>query len=403
MRYILLIIIAILLPVFAFLNFTYKTDIPGISDRKSENQTATLTAEADISGNSTTSVNSASSSETVVTLANDPKDSEENGGVSGYLEKFVASISGNDAGEVAEPVREQFILPRATYTHPSNFPSTSIITQPYLERLNNPSFVPLRNWDIDYRDIDSEASLVIQPGDQKILYNKNIFAERPVASLTKMMTALVVISDMNLKDEVAVSRKAVETYGEMGGLVLDEKLTVENLLYIMLISSSNDAAVALEEYYNAYLRVDESSTFVSRMNRKAQELKLFDTFFVEPSGLDASNTSTAYDIARLADYAFSVPILRQVMSTSVMDIPSLDGVVNHHVVNSNKLLGVIPGVLGGKTGYTEEAGESIALFVKKEGALEADDYLVYVILGSTDRTKAARQLIEWVEGAYIWE
>lgn len=438
-RYILLLIIAVLLPVLAFLNFNYRFD--NFKSKQPNNQAASLILRevggSDDAANATATIPSdkddgkgldeKTTTSTVKegsivssdipqkeestqntkpepsSIGNKSSDKKISGGVGDYINKFIGSFQGSDPGEVEKSTQIKYILPRATYTSPSNFPLTAVTTQPYLERLKNPSFVPMRNWDIDFTDVDAQSSLVIEPGTQKVLYNKDIFDTRPIASLTKLMSALAVIDSMNLKEEVVISKTAVDGYGEMGGLVIDEKLTVENLLYIMLISSSNDAAIALEEYFNTFVRIDENDTFVSRMNKKVQELKLFDTLFVEPTGLDQNNISTAYDLARLADYAFARPILREIMSTPVIDIQSVDGMTTHHIANSNKLLGVLPGVLGGKTGYTEEAGESIVLFVKKNASGEADDYLIYIILGSKDRTKAARQLIDWIGRAYVWK
>ena len=430
MRYILLFLIAILLPIFAFLNFSYDTDTSGKkigSDAEPENQTASLNfsevsndtnfsdgaeSESDEGGDNSDKIDSGIAKpadnepvkpdEDAVSTSKKMDGSEIATSISEYVNRIFNSISGTDPGVVESSSEIRHILPSATYASPSAFPETSTSVQPYLERLKNPSFVPLRNWDVDFEDIDGEALLVIEPGSQKVLYNKNIFESRPIASLTKLITALVVIGELDLKDEVTISKNAVDAYGEMGGLVVDEKLTVENLLYIMLISSSNDAAVALEEYYNS-LRTDENSTFVWAMNRMAQELRLFDSVFVEPTGIDENNISTAYDLARLADHAFAIPMLRQIMSTAIIDVMSLDGKIAHRIVNSNKLLGVIPGVLGGKTGYTEEAGESIVLFVKKLDLSQADDYLIYVILGSMDRTKSSRHLIDWMGNAYVWE
>lgn len=365
MRHIILFIIAILLPVFAFLNFAQKGTEKIQPDK--QKQTASISE----------------------TTNDEPQDSDVDTGESEALNRMVRGD--------ASPT---YKLPKVFYTEPTNFPNTSNTLRPYLDRIKNPGFYPIRIWDVDLENIDAASAISIEPVAQKILYHKNIFEVRPIASLSKLMTALVVVDEMSLPDEVIISRDAVETYGEAGNLVVDETLTVESLLYALLVASSNDAAAALEEYYNTF-RVEADQTFVAAMNKKARELGLEDSFFVEPSGLNLNNHSTAYDLARLADYVFRIPVLRQVLSTSVIDVRSVDGEINHHLVNSNQLLGVLPGVLGGKTGYTEEAGESILLFVKKGD--DPDDYLIHIVLGSDDRTKAARQIIDWVERAYVWE
>ena len=360
MRYIILFIIAILLPIFAFLNFTQ------------EKEDGYRTKSKASFGEKTASV-----AAIIIDEANDPQ-----------------KLTDDDKDKTS------YKIPDIRYTTPVNFPQTTAVSQPYLENFKSPNFFPIRKWDIRVENTNASSALVIEPITQKALYHKNLYNARPIASLTKLMTAIIVIDEMNLNSEINISDAAIASYGDQGGLRVNEVLTVENLLYILLIESSNDAAIAIEEYYNAF-RAEQDKTFVAAMNKKAQELGLLDTFFVEPSGLNVNNRSTAYDLARLADYVFQRPILRQIMSIQVIDIQSVDGLTNHHLVNSNTLLGALPGVLAGKTGYTEEAGESLILFVKKSKNI--DDYLIYVILGSDDRIKAARHLIDWVDRAYIWE
>ncbi|MBI1888442.1 MAG: D-alanyl-D-alanine carboxypeptidase [Candidatus Spechtbacteria bacterium] len=376
MRYIILFLIAILLPVFAFLNFNQYQTGNG-PDLKNQAASVSLIASGENGSGEASSTAS--------------------------IELRKASANTRNiifVGEENTAARYEEKIPAPSYSEPVHFPVLSAIREPYLERFKNPSFLPIRKWDVQIEDVHSASALVIEPATQKVLYHKNLFDVRPIASLTKLMTALIVSEEMDLTSEVTVSKDAVDTEGEAGNLVVDEKITVENLLYLLLVVSSNDAAVALEEYYNSY-RTEQDKTFVAAMNRRAEALGLSDTFFVEPSGLNINNRSTAYDLARLADYVFQKPILRQVMSTQTIDVRSVDGVINHHLVNSNKLLGVLEGVLAGKTGFTDEAGESIVLFVKKGDKL--DDYLIYVILGSDDRVKVARALIDWVRRAYVWE
>lgn len=379
MRYIILFFIAILLPVFAFLNFNQRQTEKGL---ELKNQTASVSSATVGESGSAESVEASSTPRIEST-----KESANTRNIIFVGEENVAARYGEK-------------IPAPSYSEPAHFPVASAIREPYLERFKNPSFFPIRKWDVQIEDVHSASALVVEPATPKVLYHKNLFDSRPIASLTKLMTALIASEEMDLKSEAVVSKNAVETEGEAGNLVVDEKITVENLLYLLLVVSSNDAAVALEEYYNSY-RIEPDKTFVAAMNRRAAALGFSDTFFVEPSGLNINNRSNAYDLARLADYVFQKPILRQVMSTQTIDVSSVDGVINHHLINSNKLLGVLEGVLAGKTGFTDEAGESIVLFVKKGDKL--DDYLIYVILGSDDRVKAARALINWVRRAYIWE
>lgn len=389
MRYIILFIVAILLPIFAFLNFSQKKgedfSVMPPKQRASLSLSSTESEKKLIESTSTDGALEEVFEDTAEKVVTEERK------ITKINEVFELNteIIGADTGVTVLPQPE-----------PIRFPLSTTASHLYLEKLRNPNFLPIRNWDTPLQDIKAFAALALEPLTQKVLYHKNIFELRPIASLTKLMTALVVIEEMNLTSTVIVSQNDVATYGEQGDLRPDERISVENLLYMLLIVSSNDAAVALEEYYNAF-RTEQDKTFVAAMNARAQKLGLRDTFFVEPSGLNVNNRSTAYDIARLADHVFQRPILRQIMSTKTIDVQSADGLINHHLINSNKLLGVLEGVLGGKTGYTEEAGESILLFVKKSDA--ADDYLIYTILGSDDRARDARELIRWVDKAYVWK
>lgn len=374
MRYILLFIIAILLPAFAFLNFTQAGDILFTSSAVTFPDPIKFTAQVGgeaVSGENTQEVVRSEKSQNIASSA-----------------RVVKATDGD------------YKIPKISYVEPVKFPLAATMSAPYLESFRSPNFFPIRDWSVAVEDIRAGSALAIEPLTHKVLYSKNMFDLRPVASLSKLMTALVVIDEMDLNSIVTIFPKAVETYGEQGGLAANERISVENLLYILLMVSSNDAAIALEEYYNSF-RIEADKTFVAAMNRKAQELGLLETFFVEPSGLSVNNRSSAHNMALLADYAFARPILRQIMSMPSIDVKSVDGTIIHHIVNSNKLLGVMEGVLAGKTGYTEEAGESVILYVKKSS--DIDDYLIYVILGADDRVKASRQLIDWVKRAYIWE
>lgn len=399
MRYILLFVIAILLPVFAFLNFTQSEDSIFLNNKKIAQKTQKTASAEDIKKYTDQVINEILGTTEQPKKQSAEQESDKNTAAISEKIKSSAWLDSDTPLNIDSPDRK-YKIPKLDYTEPVKLPLTATISQPYFENFKTPSFFPIRDWSIDIEDISAVSSLAIEPGTQKVLYHKNIFDPRPIASLTKFMTALVVIDEMELNTPMRISQRAVSTYGEQGDLVLDERITVENLLYILLITSSNDAAIALEEYYNSF-RTEQDKTFVAAMNRKAQDLGLLDTFFVEPSGLNINNRSTAYDLARLADYVFQRPILRQIMSTQTIDVQSIEGSISHHLVNSNKLLGILEGVLAGKTGYTEEAGESIVLFVKKSG--DIDDYLIYVVLSADDRVKASRQLINWVKKAYIWE
>ena len=280
---------------------------------------------------------------------------------------------------------------------------------------------PIRNWNIPEPEITAKIALVFETSRQKILWQKDGLRESlPIASLTKLMTALVVMENTKLDDVFKVSKKAVETNGEMGGLRVGEELTVKNLLYALLVESSNDAAVTLAEgvgikraFDSAILRsgnnintnnlspepVEGSKLFVEIMNQKARDMGLVDTDFGDPSGLDSRNRSSAWDLNRLMQEVLKYPLLQDIMQTSTIDFQSVDGKFNHHLTSTDKLLGKLPEIIGGKTGYTEEAGNCMALAWR---APNKQGIVISIIMDSQDRTGESETLLKWTRDAFLW-
>jgi len=225
---------------------------------------------------------------------------------------------------------------------------------------------------------------VNEEGTWQILYQKNIKQKLPIASLTKLMTALVVLENYQLDLPIKISKKAVEQEEDSGQLKIGETLTVENLLYIMLIESSNDAAYALAEA----IGVDN---FVDIMNWETKSLGLKNTHFTNPTGLDdPKNYSTAQDLAILTKNLLKKPLLWEILGTPEYDLYLPDGTLHHKLKNTNELLGKIPGIIGGKTGWSPQA-QGCFLLVLKKGKGE---YFINIILGAEDRFAEMQKLIQ---------
>jgi len=258
------------------------------------------------------------------------------------------------------------------------------------------SFKPSRDWTIPEPEISSEAAICVEnneSGQEKILFKKNNDQKLSIASLTKLMTALVVLENYDLSQNVKISQEAVDREGEQGSLKPNETFSVETLLYIMLIESSNDAAYALAE-------VMGFDKFVETMNLKAKDLGLNNTFFVGPSGLDSKNYSTIDDLVKLTEYLLKNHFLVwEILSIEKATILNSDGVLHHEAVNTNELLGKIPAIISGKTGYTKIANGCFILVLEspKKGS-----QLIYIILGSKNRFEEMKKLIDWVNQAYQW-
>lgn len=220
---------------------------------------------------------------------------------------------------------------------------------------------------------------------QRVIYEKAGDEKLPIASLTKLMTALIVLDNFDLSQRVIISDYVVSHEGEMGQLKAGDDLNVEDLLYIMLMESSNDAAYAFAE-------VIGQDSFVALMNQKAELLGLENTHYSNPAGLDISeNYSSAEDLVKLASYILQKSEIVKIISTREKDIYDLTGNLHHKAMNTNQFLGELPEVVGGKTGYTARARQCLLVIVR---APENNSYFVNVVLGSEDRFGEMRKLID---------
>lgn len=251
--------------------------------------------------------------------------------------------------------------------------------------------VPIRKWNVETPKLSAQSVYAVEINSSKVLLAKEPNQTRQIASLSKLITALIVIERANLKDEIVVSKNAVDTYGEMGSLVVNESLTIESLLYALLVESSNDAAVALAEKFDGQ--------FINFMNQKAKELNLENTHFSDSSGLSIENVSTAKDIARIMQEVIKYPLLNYIMETSQIEVSSADGKYKHKLTNSNKLLSKYPEIIAGKTGYIDEAGNCMVVALKTPSL---QGIIINVILGSQDRIGEMDKLIQWEKEAFLW-
>lgn len=227
---------------------------------------------------------------------------------------------------------------------------------------------------------------------QTILYQKDINVSLPIASTTKIMTALVA-SDYFKANSVLEVKMAATIGGSKVGLVSGEDLSFRSLLYGMLLNSGNDAAYALAENYPGGV-----TGFITAMNNKAKSLNLQDTHFDNPAGFDSpAHYSSAKDLAIITEEALKNSQLSRIFATKETNIVSIDKKYTHSLANLNRLLSQVKGVLGVKTGYTEEAKENLVTYVNRDG-----HQILTVILGSNDRFGESTQLIEWVYSNFTW-
>ncbi len=212
-------------------------------------------------------------------------------------------------------------------------------------------------------DISARSAVLVDKASGRLLYEKNGFEKLPMASTTKIMTALLVIQNCKLTDVVTVSPTAAGVEGSSLWLEIGEELTVEQLLYGLMLKSGNDAAVALAEH-----TAGSVDAFVVMMNAKAKEIGMFNTSFETPNGLDGENHyTTAYDMAVLTRYAMTLPAFRNIVATKETRIPWGGHEWDRVLKNHNKLLWQYDGCTGVKTGFTKKAGRCLVSTAMRDG------------------------------------
>ncbi|WP_353395166.1 serine hydrolase [Hydrogenophaga sp. 5NK40-0174] len=214
----------------------------------------------------------------------------------------------------------------------------------------------LRSGD-DSLDLSSSVALVLDQDTNEVLFSKNDSAVLPIASLTKLMTGLVIAeSDLDMRQRIRITRADVDTYkGSRSRLAVGARLTRGEMLHLALMSSENRAAHALGRTYPGGMRA-----FVRRMNEKARQLGMYDTRYVEPTGLRSQNKSSARDLATLVSAAYQHPVLRK-LSTDPSHQVSV-GRRTLKYVNSNRLVRGSDWDIGlQKTGYISEAGRCLVM------------------------------------------
>ena len=205
--------------------------------------------------------------------------------------------------------------------------------------------------------IGAEKAILLDGQTGRVLYEKNADSRSLIASCTKIMTALVICEQCNVLDRVKIPKEAVGIEGSSMYLKEGEVLTVQELLYGLMLRSGNDAAVALAIYCGGTVEC-----FAGLMNDKAHRLGLTGTHFVNPHGLDSpDHYSTARDLALLAAYAMRDPLFLQTVSTKNVRVGE------RSLTNHNKLLWQVEGADGVKTGYTKAAGRILVSSATRQG------------------------------------
>lgn len=237
--------------------------------------------------------------------------------------------------------------------------------------------------------VNSRIAVIYDRASGKVMYGKNENKQTPMASTTKILTSIVVVENSNLSDIVTVDGKAAGTGGSRLGLKKNDKITVHDLLYGLMLCSGNDAAVALANYIGGSVE-----GFSKMMNQKAEELGLTNSHFVVPHGLDMEkHYTTAYELAKMADYALNIKKIKEIVGTKTYTV-TING-KPRIISNTNELLGNLNGVYGVKTGFTNGAGRCLVTSCKRD---ELD--IITVVIGADTKKIRTTDSITLIEYAY---
>ena len=246
--------------------------------------------------------------------------------------------------------------------------------------------------------LTARAALARDRGSGAVLFEKNPSAVLPIASLTKLMTAIVVFKNAAPDEIVVIETADTKVPLYRADLVPGEKITVRGLLEAMLISSANDAAMALVRHGGA-----GAAQFVQKMNAEASRLGMDSTSFANPVGFDdPAHYSTAEDLSRLVNEFLLYPQLVEIVSTKEAVISSADGKYIHHAVTTNKLLTEYREVRGLKTGYTSEARGNLIVLADADSPDGSGAQYYSIILGSDQREEEMLKLMNWIKENYRW-
>lgn len=257
----------------------------------------------------------------------------------------------------------------------------------------------------------AHASVLMDAESGVVLQEKNAHDHRQIASLTKLMTAMIVVERIaNLDEQVSLDAEVLATEGTRVGCPrsgfcngerfhVGETLTVRDLLKAALMNSANDAALALAKHVGGSL-----DSFVGIMNDRARQLGLQNTHFCTPSGLEpdgqeSSCYSSAFDVARIVANSLKYDVIWELARTPGGEIISADGKYSHDIFNTDQMLGTSPNLVGTKTGFTPLAGYSLLAV-----SFDPDRHhrLVSVVLNDPERWSSVKKMFSWAFQSHYW-
>lgn len=244
--------------------------------------------------------------------------------------------------------------------------------------------------------ITSEAAFFVETQTGEVLFEKNSNEKLPIASLTKIMTAIITLENRQMADVLTVSKKAAEIEPDKMLLIAGEKMTVQELLGGLFLVSANDASEVFAQEVTG-----NREEFIKLMNLKARQLGMNNSNFINPSGLEEDppagwagrqyQLSTAYEVALMSRYAiYKWPKLIEITSNPHIYIPRTETHQDYDLYSGINLISTYPGVIGFKTGFTPEAGLTLVTLARRDGR-----EVLGVLLGSVNRRDDAKALLDY--------
>jgi D-alanyl-D-alanine carboxypeptidase len=320
-----------------------------------------------------------------------------------FLWLFPADLTSGKQSEAKVAEEKQLAEKKES---PKSFSKESVALPPAIQPIkkdsNNELAIP-----------NAHASLILDVDSGTILHYNNGKEHRQIASLTKLMTAILVMERINnLEEVVTIDEEAVMVEGTKIGcprsgycisprLKVGEKITAGSLLKAMLMNSANDSAIALAKHISG-----TQEKFAELMNEKAKEMGLSDSHFCTPSGLEIDGResecySSAYDIARIAAYSMKFDTLWKIFRLpNETIITSADGAYSHNIYNTDIVLNQVANSLGGKTGFTPLAGYSFLMAVADE---TKNNKIIAVVLDDPYRFQDIKKMVDWSFESYEWK
>lgn len=235
-------------------------------------------------------------------------------------------------------------------------------------------------------DISASSAVLLVSGSNEVLFEKSAYEKRSMASTTKIMSSIIAIESGRLDEEITVTQEMTAVEGTSMGLLPNDRVSVSELVYGMLLSSGNDAANA-----TAITIAGSTDAFVSMMNDKAKQIGMLSTHFVTPSGLDADDHySTAYDMALLGSYAIENEQFLEICSSSSAVVDYGNPPYKRRLTNHNKLLKIYDGAIGIKTGFTKKSGRCLVSAAERDGVT-----LICVTLNDADDWNDHKKLLDY--------